>query len=36
MGLVYSKRVAFDRVLMDSWYGAKDLLLLIERLGKFY
>lgn len=36
MGLVHSKRVAFDRVLMDSWYGAKDLLLLIERLGKFY
>ena len=35
-GLVHSKRVAFDRVLMDSWYGAKDLLLLIERLGKFY
>lgn len=36
MNLVASERVAFDRVLMDSWYGAKDLLLFIESLGKFY
>jgi len=34
--LVGSQRVTFDRVLMDSWYGAKDLLLLIEKLGKIY
>lgn len=34
--LVDGKRVTFDRVLMDSWYGAKALLLFIESLGKFY
>lgn len=34
--LVASQRVTFDRVLMDSWYGAKALLLFIESLGKFY
>lgn len=34
--LVGSQRVTFDRVLMDSWYGAKDLLLFIEKLGKIY
>ena len=34
--LVDGKRVTFDRVLMDSWYGAKTLLLFIESLGKFY
>jgi len=33
---VASQRFTFDRVLMDSWYGAKALLLLIENLGKFY
>ena len=36
MTLVDGKRVTFDRVLMDSWYGAKELLLFIERLNKFY
>ena len=36
ISLVANERVTFDRVLMDSWYGAKDLLLFIERLGKFY
>jgi len=34
--LVASQRVTFERVLMDSWYGAKARLLLIENLGKFY
>lgn len=34
--LVASQRVTFDRILMDSWYGAKALLLFIENLGKFY
>ena len=34
--LVTRRDVTFDRVLMDSWYGAKELLLLIESLGKFY
>ena len=34
--LVTRRGVTFDRVLMDSWYGAKELLLFIESLGKFY
>jgi len=34
--LVSSQRVTFDRVLIDSWYGAKDFLLFIESLGKIY
>lgn len=33
---VYSKQLAFSTVLMDNWYAVKDLLLLIERLGKVY
>jgi len=36
ISLVANQRVTFDRVLMDSWYGAKTLLLFIESLGKFY
>ena len=36
ISLVGAQRVTFDRVLMDSWYGAKALLLFIESLGKFY
>ena len=34
--LVTRRGVTCDRVLMDSWYGAKELLLFIESLGKFY
>ncbi len=34
--LVTKRDVTFDRVLMDSWYGAQELLLFIESLGKFY
>lgn len=34
--LVAKRDVTFDRVLMDSWYGAKELLFFIESLGKFY
>lgn len=34
--LIASKGVAFDRVLMDSWYAMKDLMLFIESLGKIY
>ena len=34
--LVASKRLAFDRVLMDGWYATKDLMLFIESLGKIY
>lgn len=36
MTLVAGNRVTFDRVLLDSWYGAKELLLFIESLNKFY
>lgn len=34
--LVASKQLAFDRVLMDTWYAKKDLMLFIESLGKIY
>lgn len=34
--VVANQRVAFDGVLMDSCYGAKELLLFIEFLNKFY
>jgi len=34
--LVTKRDITFDRVLLDSWYGAKELLLFIESLGKFY
>jgi hypothetical protein len=33
---VASKAIPFDRVLMDSWYATKDLMLFIESLGKVY
>lgn len=33
---VYSKQLSFSTVLMDNWYAVKDLMLLIERLGKVY
>jgi hypothetical protein len=33
---VADKRLSFTHVLMDSWYAAKDLILFIESLGKFY
>ena len=33
---VYSKQLAFSTVLMDNWYAVKELMLLIERLGKVY
>ena len=33
---VYHKRLPFQAVLMDSWYAAKELMLFIESLGKFY
>lgn len=34
--LVASKALAFNRVLMDSWYATKELMLFIETLGKLY
>ncbi len=36
VGLVASKGLVFDRVLMDSWYATKELMLFIETLGKLY
>ena len=34
--LVYSKQLPFVRLLMDSWYAAQKLMVLIEQLGKIY
>ena len=34
--LVHHKQLPFHAVLMDSWYAAKALLLLIESLDKVY
>jgi hypothetical protein len=36
LGLVASKGVDFNRVLMDSWYATKELMLFIEKLDKLY
>lgn len=36
VGLVASKGLDFNRVLMDSWYATKELMLFIETLGKLY
>lgn len=33
---VASKELPFDRVLMDSWYATKELMLLIDSLGKLF
>lgn len=35
-GLIYHKQLPFRAVLMDSWYATKDLMQLIDSLGKFY
>jgi hypothetical protein len=36
ISLVANKAVPFDRVLVDSWYVTKDMMLFIESLGKIY
>ena len=36
INLVHHKQLPFHAVLMDSWYAAKALLLLIESLDKVY
>ena len=36
VSLVAAKALAFNRVLVDSWYVTKELMLLIESLGKVY
>jgi len=33
---IASKNLSFTRVLFDSWYATKDLMLLVESLGKRY
>lgn len=33
---VYRKKILFAKVLMDSWYAAQKLMMLIENLGKIY
>lgn len=35
-GIVYHKLLPFRGVLMDTWYATKNLMLLIDSLGKFY
>jgi hypothetical protein len=35
-GVVYSKRLPFTTVLMDSWYATQKLMAQIERLEKTY
>ena len=34
--VVYQKALAFQAVLMESWYATKALILVIEALGKMY
>src|SRR5260370_9560532 len=34
--LVHHKRLPFRRVLMDTWYATRDLMLFIESLEKIY
>lgn len=34
--LAYHKGLPFQRVLMDTWYAARELMLFIESLGKTY
>jgi len=34
--VVYQKALAFEAVLMDTWYATKDLMLFIESLRKVY
>jgi hypothetical protein len=36
ISVVSTKALSFNRVLVDSWYVTKELMLLIESLGKIY
>ncbi len=36
LNLHYQKQLPYRAVLMDTWYATKDLMLLIERLQKYY
>ena len=36
LNVVYQKKLPLKKVLMDSWYAAKKLMLLLDKLGKIY
>jgi hypothetical protein len=36
LGSLKHRRVAFGTVLMDSWYATKDLMLLVDGMGKAF
>ena len=36
LNCIYQKQLPFWAVLMDSWYAAKAIMLLVERLDKIY
>ena len=36
LNLHYQKQLPYRAVLMDTWYATKELMLLIERLQKYY
>jgi hypothetical protein len=36
LGLVEHRQLKFSTVLMDTWYATKDLMLLVERMGKTF
>jgi hypothetical protein len=33
---VHQKQIDFSAVLMDSWYAAKNIMLSIDKYGKFF
>lgn len=36
LGLVGHRELEFSTVLMDTWYATKDLMVLIEEMGKTF
>jgi hypothetical protein len=34
--VLHSKQLTFQTVLMDSWYATRDIILMIEDMGKIY
>lgn len=36
LNVIYQKKLAFQKVLMDSWYASQKLMLLIDKLEKIY
>jgi hypothetical protein len=35
-GVVYSKKLAFKTILMNTWYASQKVLEAIDKLGKIY